>query len=689
MPQLRHRVGDLIDDRYEVRKTLGSGGFGTVYGCRDTELDISVAVKELHVLDAEGSDGHERAAALRQFRAEATHLSRLRHPNIVSGHYEPHNGHWNICPLCGLDFEGQTHCPDHGGRLIPVGARHYLVMEYIAGPDLLQLAESQGGYISGEQVEFYGQQIARALAHIHSRNLVHRDIKPENIRIRRTPNEADEAVLLDFGIATAGEEVGEKYGTRAQRHTTGGGTVGYAPENPNEQRNPDARSDIHAFGMTIYHLSTGLDPTDVVQSRKLRSYSPRDFVPSLSEPLEDLILDCIDFEPQNRPQNGTELLERIEELDEEVEEPTPVVAPTDNVTPTATYATPPTTPAISPLVYRSGHYVRDLAELRYMLDREPRESSALLEQGDMERFLESLGEIELAREAGYIRANYRTRKPQGLEVFAQKCGLKPPEVTFQPREINFGSLSPRGQKSVEIRLQNRGRGLLFGLVRASHSSIKTHGAFEGNQPRVNVIFDANRLSPGVYNGQIEIDSSAGQIAIPFRARVSGPSFLTPFMVTSLCGAAGAVVGGFLRFAPFYDAQVVTQFGEYHGSSLSFWQNMLFGGALWLILMLWGFVEALVRRSCGLLALFLFFGTGLSIFAAINAHQLIQTGDAALRFAGPSPIATWMLGGGVIGAAYGALRRPKDLFSIRVVSIFAGFIATGFFIYLALQGAQPQ
>ena len=113
MPQLRHRQNDRIQNRYEVRKLLGSGAFGTVYGCRDGELDVAVAVKELHVLD---ENGGERGDALKQFRAEATHLSKLRHPHIVSGHYEPFLGDWRVCPICGLDFPSQNRCPDHGAR---------------------------------------------------------------------------------------------------------------------------------------------------------------------------------------------------------------------------------------------------------------------------------------------------------------------------------------------------------------------------------------------------------------------------------------------------------------------------------------------------------------------------------------------------------------------------------------------
>ena len=51
MSELKHRTDDLIQGRYQVRKIMGSGAFGTVYGCRDNEIDVPVAVKELHVLD--------------------------------------------------------------------------------------------------------------------------------------------------------------------------------------------------------------------------------------------------------------------------------------------------------------------------------------------------------------------------------------------------------------------------------------------------------------------------------------------------------------------------------------------------------------------------------------------------------------------------------------------------------------
>src|SRR5690554_1102726 len=103
---LQHRAGELIQDRYEVLSLLGSGAFGTVYKCLDRELTTEVAIKELHVLDNVATGADEREAALAQFRREALHLSHLRHPNIVSGHYQPHAGTWLICPVCGYSFRG-------------------------------------------------------------------------------------------------------------------------------------------------------------------------------------------------------------------------------------------------------------------------------------------------------------------------------------------------------------------------------------------------------------------------------------------------------------------------------------------------------------------------------------------------------------------------------------------------------
>ena len=688
MAELKHRIDDLIDERYQVRKIMGSGAFGTVYGCRDLELDVPVAVKELHVLDP-----GERERALAQFRAEAQHLSRLRHPNIVSGHYEPVNGNWQICPICGLDFPDAQTCPDHGARLIEIKSRYYLVMEYIAGPDLLQLLERRGGRLDETEALIYGQQIAAALAHIHARDLVHRDIKPENIRLRPGADQSAEAVLLDFGIATRGHgAAGDDYGTRAQRHTQGGGTVGYAPESPTERRNPDARSDIHAWGMTWYHLLSGLDPTEPDELRRMKIHRLSAFAPDLGEGWDDLIADCIDAEPLQRPQNGAELLERLDETDEpETVVAAPVAAPAQNSA--AIQGQPQfAAPIAPPMVFKSGHAASTVGELVWLLDAYPREAAARLFNGEIERFVDALGETELARQAAQIRQRFGARQAQGLEAFIAASGLLArPQLQVHPARLDFGTIPFDGKKTVNLELSNAGRGHLSGLIRASLGAVATPGGWDGNRARVPVTFDAGRLAPGNYQGELELESSAGQTRIAFTARVAGPSLWPPFLTVAGCGAAGAVSGALARSVPWMYEGVVPGWLASTGQ-FNWWPIApLFGATLWACAAAWTLVEAARKKSCGMILGIGTFGTLLAIFAAIGGLSLLVEIDTILQpitapYVKNYAVGGWLAAGAAIGASWGALRRAGDWFSARLFGVLGGLCATAIFVWLALQGA---
>ena len=691
MPQLKHRQNDRIQNRYEVRRLLGSGAFGTVYGCRDLEIDVPVAVKELHVLDEEGG---ERDAALTQFRAEATHLSKLRHPHIVSGHYEPYQGNWRICPLCGLDFAPQTRCPDHNAALIPIQSRHYLVMEYVSGLDLLQLGAQNGGKIRVETALPYAIQIASALAYIHARGLVHRDIKPENIRLRA---DADEAVLLDFGIATAGavesgDGESDRYGTRVQRHTTGGGTIGYAPEATLERQNPDARSDIHAFGMTFFHLLTGKDPTLPGDLRAMRTHTPRDFAPEIPAALDQLLVDCTHIEAARRPQNGAELLKRLENLN------APAAATGVGASHAPRAQKPEARapqPADAPLYFRSGEGAGTVVGLVTLLDKYPAEAAQKLFSGEIESWLQGQNEVELAQKAAQNRVNYIGRPKQGLEAFAQAAGAELPSLDIDAQSLDFGNLNPTSQKTLDLRLQNRGRGHLFGLIRASHPSISTFGEWDGNKAKIPVTFDANRLAPGKYSGEIRLDSSAGERIVPFSARVSGPSWLAPFLTVLVYGALAMFAGGLLRIAPFFN-QTNPHFSWLNpGSATNLtWQTAAsFGATFGAILFGWTTLEAIARRSCALWLSMGFFGTLATLGAMIFGSDLLVAGDTYLHsvFPGVSNFApgAWMLAGAGIGAILGTLRRTKDLFSVRIAAIALGWIAVWALFYFTVAGVSAS
>lgn len=157
-------VGQLLDDRYEIRKSLDSGGMGTVYLAWDRTLERQVVVKIPHA----------RLMADRTFRQrflqEIRDLSNHEHPAILSI----------------IDSGSQGDVP-------------YAVVQYLRGGNLRERITQQGGQQSREEVLAWLPTIADALDTVHRNGSLHRDVKPANILFDAQEN----AILSDFGIATA------------------------------------------------------------------------------------------------------------------------------------------------------------------------------------------------------------------------------------------------------------------------------------------------------------------------------------------------------------------------------------------------------------------------------------------------------------------------------------------------------
>src|SRR5262249_44265887 len=128
---------------------------------------------------------------------------------------------------------------------------HYLVLEYVDGPSALDLLDKYQRLPVGDAVHI-ALDIARALEHAHSRNIVHRDIKPGNILITLSGL----AKLADMGLAKRTDEASHL--TLARQ---GFGTPYYMPyEQAMNAKYADGRSDIYALGATLYHLLVGEVP---------------------------------------------------------------------------------------------------------------------------------------------------------------------------------------------------------------------------------------------------------------------------------------------------------------------------------------------------------------------------------------------------------------------------------------------
>ncbi|GAG14135.1 unnamed protein product, partial [marine sediment metagenome] len=157
-------VGQLLDDRYEIKETLDHGGMGTVYLAWDGKLERQVVVKIPHARLMEDRSFHQR------FLQEIRDLANHEHPGI-------------------LRIEGSG---SHGD--IP-----YAVVQYLGGGNLRERIAQQGGQQTSEEILEWLPTIADALDTVHRNGSLHRDVKPANILF----DERGNAVLSDFGIATA------------------------------------------------------------------------------------------------------------------------------------------------------------------------------------------------------------------------------------------------------------------------------------------------------------------------------------------------------------------------------------------------------------------------------------------------------------------------------------------------------
>ena len=182
------------------------GGMGTVYLAFDPQLERQVAVK---VLRDDLDNDLARARFLREARAAAG----LRHPNIVTIHD------------CGV-HEGHP----------------YLAMEYIPGDTLAAVLARRPPLSLARRLAIV-EDLCRAVAHAHRRQIVHRDIKPGNVMI-----DADDVVkVLDFGLARTAESALTRDGLVV-------GTLSYmAPEQLAGAR-VDHRVDVFSTGAVLYEL---------------------------------------------------------------------------------------------------------------------------------------------------------------------------------------------------------------------------------------------------------------------------------------------------------------------------------------------------------------------------------------------------------------------------------------------------
>jgi len=273
--------GEVLRDRYEIRKLIGQGGSGSIYLAEDTRLEGRLcALKEVEHNRALPTEVIEQARE--QFFREASVLARLDHPNLPKV----------------SDFFSN-------------GPRDYLVMDYVPGNDLRERmleARRNKTFLSENEVVQWAVQLADALNYLHQQDppIIHRDIKPSNIKI--TPSGLIK--LVDFGLVKilAPNEV-------TITIIQGQGTALYTPleQYGGDDAHTDIHADIFSFGAMLYHLLTNEPPAEA-RKRFLDTRSlilPRDINPNLSNHVEKAILWAMALHPHDRPKNVIEFREAL------------------------------------------------------------------------------------------------------------------------------------------------------------------------------------------------------------------------------------------------------------------------------------------------------------------------------------------------------------------------------------------
>jgi serine/threonine-protein kinase len=251
--------------QYEIRDLLGEGGIGQVHAAFDTVLQREVAMKSLRpelLSDANFAD---------RFRAEATSLARLNHPNITTLY-----------------------------SLIPDGKNLYMVMELVRGHTLDDILAKRNAPLDVRESLAIIAQAADGLAYAHSMGVIHRDIKPSNLMV------AENGVLkiMDFGIARV---------RGSQRLTRSGsivGTLAYmAPEQLRGEEGDEA-CDLYSLAIVLYEMLTGTPPFsanseyDLMQAQ-INQKPDRlvSRVPGLDSKVESAIMKALSKKPAQRFQS--------------------------------------------------------------------------------------------------------------------------------------------------------------------------------------------------------------------------------------------------------------------------------------------------------------------------------------------------------------------------------------------------
>ncbi len=260
---------------YKILGELGRGGMGVVYKGVQKDLDRVVSIKVIL---------SNRLLAWKnvlRFRSEAKAAASVRHSNIV-GIYET-------------------------GKVL---GQHYIAMEYIEGESLAR--RNRMNPLSTEEAIRVVARVARAIAHLHAKNIVHLDLKPSNILIDPT----GQPFVTDFGLARGlgGRGIGK------DTEAISGTPCYMAPEQAKgDESEIGPLCDVYGLGAVLYELLTKSPPfksedafETLVKVIEEEPQPPRSISPEIPKTIEKICLRCLEKDPEKRYASANDLADDLD-----------------------------------------------------------------------------------------------------------------------------------------------------------------------------------------------------------------------------------------------------------------------------------------------------------------------------------------------------------------------------------------
>jgi len=294
-------------NRYQAVRLLGEGGMGQVYLARQLDLGRQVVVKVMHDNIASDPKFRER------FERETRIMAKFQHAYAVTL-YD-----------ASLD-DPQGPC---------------IIMEYIKGITLDQLAQNNKGRLSAGRVRRILGQLCEVLQAAHGDGVIHRDLKPANLMIVEPDTPYEKIKVMDFGLAklVEGPTVPD---ANASSPDFAVGTPAYICPEQVRGEPMDHRGDLYSVGIILFELLTGKlpfngsVPLDILMAHSTEqppTFAQVGAAGVVSPAVEAMVMNCLEKDPARRPQSARDLADLYEkalaakEKSEPLEDPTPATAP--------------------------------------------------------------------------------------------------------------------------------------------------------------------------------------------------------------------------------------------------------------------------------------------------------------------------------------------------------------------------